>query len=101
MAVLKHHPNSFHKSTLKAILDAARVEATKIVGTMSHVCIDGTARAASDYGYAVTVVADACATRDVEHRGVVVPAAHVHAAIMGSLAFGYGVVVTADEYLRE
>ena len=31
---------------------------------MSHMCIDATTRAASDFGYKTTVVHDACATRE-------------------------------------
>jgi nicotinamidase-related amidase len=33
---------------------------------MSQMCIDATTRAASDLGYKVTVVHDACAARDAE-----------------------------------
>ena len=57
-------------------------------------------RAAADLGYTVTVIHDACATRDLEFNGQVIPAAQVHAAYMASLAFGYAGVVSADEYLK-
>jgi hypothetical protein len=45
------------------------------------------------------VIHDACATRDLEFNGQVIPAAQVHGAYMASLAFGYAGVVSADEFL--
>ena len=97
--VLKHHVNSFRETDLKALLDRNGVEDVVICGAMSHMCVDAGVRAASDLGYKCTVVHDACATRDQEFKGAVVPAAQVHAAFMAALGFGYAKLVTADEYL--
>jgi nicotinamidase-related amidase len=97
--VLKHHVNAFRETDLKAILDRHGVEEVVICGAMSHMCVDAGARAASDLGYKCVVVHDACATRDQEFEGTVVPAAQVHAAFMAALKFGYATSVTADEYL--
>lgn len=66
---------------------------------MSHVCIDATVRAAVDFGYDVTVVHDAIATRDLEFEGTTVPARQVHAAYMTALAFAYAQVVSTGDYL--
>jgi len=57
-------------------------------------------RAAADLGYKVTVIHDACATRDQEFNGQVSPAAQVPGAYRASRAFGYAGVVSADEYLK-
>lgn len=97
--VVKNFPNAFLKTDLKAILDADGVEEVVVVGAMSHMCIDATARAASDYGYRTTVVQDACATRDLEFGGVTVPAASVHAALMAALAFAYATVTDTETYV--
>lgn len=70
-----------------------------ICGAMSHMCVDAGTRAASDLGYRCFVVHDACATRDQECEGAVVPAAQVHAAFMAALKFGYATSVSAAEYL--
>ena len=70
-----------------------------ICGAMSHMCVDAGARAASDLGYKCVVVHDACATRDQEFEGAVVPAAQAHAAFMAALRFGYARLVTTEEYL--
>jgi nicotinamidase-related amidase len=97
--VLKHHVNSFRETDLKAILDHHGVEEVVICGAMSHMCVDAGARAASDLGYKCIVVHDACATRDQEFEGTVVPAADVHAAFMAALPFGYARLVSTEEYL--
>jgi nicotinamidase-related amidase len=99
--VVKNYPNSFLKTELKQLLDDEGIEEVTIVGAMSHMCIDATTRAASDFGYKATVVHDACATRDLEFDGKVVPADQVHTALMSALAFAYAKVVTTDEYLRK
>ena len=70
-----------------------------VVGSMSHMCIDGITRAAADLGYGVTVIHDACASRDLEFNGLTVPAAHVHAAFMSALGFAYASVVSTDQFL--
>jgi nicotinamidase-related amidase len=98
--VLKHHVNSFRETDLEAILDRHGVEEVVICGAMSHMCIDAGTRAASDLGYKCVVVHDACATRDQEFEGAVVPAAQVHAAFMAALRFGYAKLVATEEYIR-
>jgi nicotinamidase-related amidase len=97
--VLKHHVNSFRETDLKAILDRHGVEEVVICGAMSHMCVDAGVRAASDLGYKCIVVHDACATRDQEFAGTVVPAADVHAAFMAALGVGYAKLVSTDEYI--
>jgi nicotinamidase-related amidase len=98
--VLKHFVNSFRETDLKAVLDDKGVTDLVVVGSMSHMCVDGITRAAADMGYSVTVVHDACASRELEFNGLTVPAAHVHAAFMSALGFAYASVVSTDEFLR-
>lgn len=97
--VLKHHVNSFRETDLKTLLDRHGVEEVVLCGAMSHMCVDAGARAASDLGYRCIVVHDACATRDQEFEGVVVPAEQVHAAFMAALRFGYATALSTEEYL--
>lgn len=97
--ILKHHVNSFRETDLKALLDRHGVEEVVICGAMSHMCVDAGTRADSDLEYKCVVVHDACATRDQEFSGAVVPAAQVHAAFMAALQFGYAKLVTTDEYV--
>ena len=97
--MLKHHVNAFRETDLRALLDRHGVEEVVICGAMSHMCVDAGARAASDLGYRCVVVHDACATRDQEFEGVVVPAAQVQAAFMAALKFGYAKLISTEEYL--
>ncbi len=97
--VLKHHINSFRETDLKEILDRNGIEEVVICGAMSHMCVDAVTRASNDYGYKVTVIHDACASRDLEINNVSVPAVQVHAAFMAALGFGYATMRSTDEYL--
>lgn len=97
--VLKHHVNSFRETDLKEILDRHGIEELVLCGAMSHMCVDAGVRAASDLGYRCVVVHDACATREQEFAGKIVPAADVHAAFMAALQFGYARLVSTGEYL--
>ncbi|NIM42880.1 MAG: isochorismatase family protein [Hydrogenophaga sp.] len=97
--IVKHFPNSFRETPLKALLDEQGVRELTIVGAMSHMCIDAGTRAAADLGYAVTVVHDACATRDLVFGGETVPAAQVHAAYMAALGSSYAQVISTEAVL--
>ncbi|MEO1380005.1 MAG: cysteine hydrolase family protein [Pseudomonadota bacterium] len=97
--VLKHNVNAFRETNLKALLDENNITDVTIVGDMSHMCIDAAARAAADFGYSVTVVEDACSSKDLDFNGETIPATEVHKAYISALAFAYGNVVKTDEYL--
>ncbi|MCO5150084.1 MULTISPECIES: cysteine hydrolase family protein [unclassified Shinella] len=97
--IVKNYPNSFRETALHQILRDGDIEDVVVVGAMSDVCIDATARAAADLGYNLTVVHDACATRDKAFGDSVVPARQVHATIMSALEFGYGKVTTTADFL--
>lgn len=97
--VLKHFVNSFRETELQAILQQQGIDELVIVGNMSHMCVEGTARAAADLGYPVKVIHDACATLDLEFNGQRVPAAQVQSAVMSALAFAYADVLSTEEFL--
>ncbi len=96
--IVKHFPNSFRETPLKALLDELGVRELVIVGAMSHMCIDAGTRAAADLGYAVTVVHDACATRDLPTPADgAIAAADLHAAELAALSDRFSIVCrTAD-----
>ena len=91
--ITKNFPNSFRQTELKDLLDRHAVDEVVVVGAMSHMCIDATTRAANDLGYRTITVHDACATRDLEFGGRVLPAADVHAAFMAALRVPFAAVV--------
>jgi nicotinamidase-related amidase len=76
------------------------VDELVICGAMSHMCIDATTRAAFDLGFRCTVIENACATRDLEFKGITIKASKVHAAFMAALAEVYATVVSADAYME-
>ena len=97
--VVKHFPNSFRETGLLELLHSAEVTDLVVVGMMTHMCIDTTVRAANDLGFKVTLVADACATRDLEFQGVTVAAAEVQAAYLAAIDGSFATVVSAEEAL--
>lgn len=97
--IAKRRPNSFQGTRLREELEAAGITDVVVCGAMTQMCIDATARAAADFGFAVTVVEDACGAKEQSFAGQTVPAPLVHAAIMAPLAMSYGRVVTTDEHL--
>lgn len=97
--IVKNFPNSFRETGLKPLLDEKGIEEVVVIGAMSHMCVDATVRAANDLGFRTTTIHDACATRDLEFGGATVPAAEVHATIMAALAFAYGEVTDAANWI--
>ena len=96
--VYKHYPNSFRETNLLELLKGWGVERVVITGMMTHMCVDGTARAAADLGFQVIVAEDACATKDLMHGGTTVPAEHVHKAFLAALK-SYGQVMTSEQVI--
>jgi nicotinamidase-related amidase len=101
LVIGKHEANSFRDTDLEARLEALGVKKLVISGMQTHMCVEAATRAAADLGYAVTVVHDACATRDLTFGGTTVPAAQVHAATLAALSGTYARVVSAAELLAE
>jgi nicotinamidase-related amidase len=97
--IVKHYPSSFRETDLAEKLKQAAVEELIICGAMTHMCIDTTTRAAFDLGYKCHVVADACATRNLEFNGRSVSAADVQAAFMAALSVPFAQVSSTDQYL--
>lgn len=93
----KHYANSFRGTDLLEILHGLGVERVVIVGMQTHMCVEAAVRAAADFGFEVTVVDDACATRDLTFDGTTVPAAQVHAAALAAMESSYATVVSTDE----
>ena len=91
--IVKRYPNSFLETELDAYLKEIGAEELIVCGMMTHMCVDTTVRAAMDYGYKVTVVADACATKDLEYNGETVPAETVQKTFLASLEGVFATIV--------
>lgn len=99
--VEKHFPNSFRETSLLDHLRAQNIERLVIAGMMTHMCVDATTRAATDFGFQCLIAQDACATRALTHAGITVPAAQVHNAFLAALNGSYGKVMSAAEILSQ
>lgn len=99
--IVKNYPNSFQETGLLNLLKSRGVERVVIVGMMTFMCIDATARAARDFGFDVVVLQDACAERDLDFKGTLVPADMVHAAFMAALSFSYAEIDDTDLFIEK
>lgn len=81
----KTEVNAFINTELKSTLDTNGITHIVIVGMQTHMCLEAAARAATDFKYKVTVVEDACATRDLSYGDVLVPAKYVHYSTLATL----------------
>ena len=81
----KNEVSCFNGTQVLAHLKDLGVEQLVIVGMQTHMCLEAATRAAHDLGFEVTVVGDACATRDLTYGDRTVPAADVHASTLATL----------------
>lgn len=90
----KNYPNSFVNTDLDARLKALGVKNVVVAGFMTHMCINSTGRGAFNLGYAVTVPANATATRPLAAPdGSTVAAEALQAAALAALGDLFAVVV--------
>ena len=99
--ITKHYPNSFRETPLLDQLKESGIKNVVICGAMSHMCIDATTRAAADFGFASTVVHDACATRNLDFGNKKILAQEVHAAFMAALGSAYAQVVSYRDFVSK
>jgi biuret amidohydrolase len=76
----------FHDSGLDEVLRSAGVETVVFLGVATNASVEGTARVASDLGYRVLVVSDACSAATPE----------AHAASLESLGLLAEITTTDD-----
>ena len=95
----KKLPNAFASTDLADRLAAMKRGSVVLVGFMTHMCVEATARAATDLGFEATVVASATATRDLPDplTGATVPAAEVHRNALAALADRFATVVATQK----
>jgi nicotinamidase-related amidase len=98
--ITKRFPNSFRETDLLAELKKRQVTKLVIVGMQTHMCVEAATRAATDLGFDVTVLDEACATRPLTFAARTVPAEMVHAAVLAALNGSYGRVISVEEFLK-
>ncbi len=100
--IVKHFPDSFAGTRLQQELDAVGCKNLILTGFMSHMCVSSTARSAFDRGYAVSIVENATATRDLpDGKGGVIAAADVQKASLCGLADLIAVIVDDQQRIPD
>jgi nicotinamidase-related amidase len=98
--VEKTFASAFAKTTLDDVLAGVGKKSLIIVGYMTHNCVTGTAFDAVTRDYAVTVVADATATRDLpDGMGGVVRAEVLQQSQLTGLSDRQALIVTSEALL--
>ena len=93
--IVKNFPSSFEQTDLHETLKAQNIENLVLVGFMTHMCVNSTARAGFNLGYHVTVVSSATASRSLPlPDGAIVSADMVHKASLAGMNDLVGVVIS-------
>lgn len=95
----KKEVNSFLNTGLDEFLKQKHIKKLVLCGMQTHMCLEGATRAAHDLGYECTVIEDACATRDLKFKDVIIPAKQVHYSTLATLK-NYAKIVGIAEYLK-
>jgi nicotinamidase-related amidase len=89
LVVIKNTSSVFTSTKLELILKNMGIEQLFVTGVVTNMCVEGAARTASEYGFDVFLIDDACAAWS--------PEIHVHTLQSFALLFGF--VMTTDETL--
>ena len=95
----KNFPNAFRNTDLQKLLRQNNYERLVICGMQTHMCVDASVRAASDFGFECLVAHDACATKDLSFEDALIPAQQVHLAFLAALNAAYASVLSVDEVI--
>ena len=92
-------PGSFTGTNLDAWLVEHGIARVTIVGYMTQMCCDATARQAFHWGYAVQFISDATGTLDVKNTAGAVTAEELHRAICVTQAMRFSTVMTTRDWI--
>ncbi|QBO59325.1 cysteine hydrolase family protein [Chryseobacterium salivictor] len=101
--ITKNYPNSFRETELLGYLQEKSISNLVICGMMTDVCVSATTRAAMDFGFHNTIIADAVTTRARELNGEMIPAEQITASFLAGLnALGglYATLETSESYIK-
>jgi nicotinamidase-related amidase len=94
----KKEVSSFNGTGLNDYLKSIGIKNLVICGMQTHMCVEGAVRAGYDLGYKITLVHDACATKDLKWGNEIVPAKMVHLSTLSTLK-AYAKVLSTGEFL--
>jgi nicotinamidase-related amidase len=92
--IVKNYPDSFSSTRLDDQLKVAGCKNLILAGFMSHMCVSSTARGGFDRGYAVSVVENTTATRELpDGHGDMISASEIQRASLRGLADLVAIIV--------
>jgi hypothetical protein len=99
----KRLPNAFASTDLADRVAALKRPGVILVGFMTHMCVEATARSAIDQGLTATVIASATATRNLPDplTGGIVPAAEVQRNALAALSDRFATIVPTVDDIRD
>ena len=97
--VEKALPGSFTGTDLEAWLRGRGIDMVAIVGYMTQMCCDTTARQAMHLGFKVEFLSDATGTLDVSNQAGTVAAEELHRAILVTQAMRFSQVMNTRQWL--
>ncbi len=99
--ISKNSVNSFKETDLFNYLKENEIKKLVICGMMTHMCVEAAVRAASDYGFEVTLIQDACTTRTLKFGEKEIQAESVHNSTLASLSGYYANVIDTKKFLKD
>jgi Amidases related to nicotinamidase len=96
--IVKTDVNSFKGTDLERMLMELNAGKIVVCGMQTQMCVEAAVRAAADKGYEVTLISDACATKNLVYNGVKVKAKLVQAETLATLK-SYAKIITTKEFL--
>ena len=97
--ITKKEVSSFNGTELNDYLKSLGIKNLVICGMQTHMCVEGAVRAGYDLGYKITLVHDACATKELKFGDEIIPARMVHLSTLSTLK-AYEKVVSVEEFLN-
>jgi len=95
---VKEEVNSFLGTGLAEHITNLSIDTLVICGMQTQMCVEAAVRAASDFGYYVILLHDACASRNLKFGDREVTAADVHASTLAAMK-SYATVLSVEEWI--
>jgi nicotinamidase-related amidase len=100
LVIEKRLASAFFETTLPDILAGVDSKSLILAGYMTHNCVAATAFDAVTRGFSVTILSDACASRDLPNgHGGVIAGADIHRGVLAGLSDRQAVIATVAELL--
>jgi len=97
--ITKHFPNSFRSTELAATLQKWEISHIVVCGMMTHNCVSSTVREAWDRNFDISLIHDACATKELISPAGSISAEMVHNGHIAALS-RFSQIFSTKEFLE-